>query len=100
VRLTRTVWFLSRMLMLAAIPIGAVVWLFTRQAVGVTTALAVLFFGAVIYAVSPPRVESRPGKRDPDDPSTRPILGGRGDMMALDLQSRPLRYQRNRDDAR
>jgi hypothetical protein len=99
-RLSKAVRFISRLLMLAALPIGAVVWPLTRQAVGVTTALAVLFVGAVIYAVSPPPLRTRPGKRDPDDPSTQPILGGRGQLIAMNLQARPLRYQRNRDDAR
>ena len=78
-------------LVIGAVPIGAIVWLLVTPGWGVFTTVAALLVGAAIYAVAPPPLESRPGKADPDDLSTSPILGGRGQIEANRLWARPLR---------
>jgi hypothetical protein len=48
--------------MIGAVPVGAAVWLLSRLAYGVTTALAIFLVGAIIYfLVGPPPLGSRPG---------------------------------------
>jgi hypothetical protein len=49
--------------MIGAVPSGAAVWLLSRLAYGVTTALAIFLVGAIIYfLVGPPSLGSHPGR--------------------------------------
>jgi len=82
--------------MMAAVPAAAIIWVLTRLSAVIITLLMVLVVGAVVYALTPAR--RRSGKGDRIDSADGLRLSGRAEMMALDLEARPLKYQRNRDD--
>jgi hypothetical protein len=95
----RTNRFLRRatlFLLIGAVPVGAIVWLLATPGWGVFTTITALLVAATIYAVTPPPLQSSPGKPDPNDLSTSPILGGRGQMEADRLWARPLRSDSDR----
>jgi membrane protein implicated in regulation of membrane protease activity len=91
----KIVWLINRGLLIGAVPIGAVVWLFANLGWGLFAAIAAILVGAAIYSVTPPLLQSRPGKSDADDLSTAPILGGRGMLEEQRLTQKPLRYRRD-----
>ena len=94
-RTSRIARFLG-VLMMAAVPAAAIIWVLTRLSAVIITLLMVLVVGAVVYALTPAR--RRSGKGDRIDSADGLRLSGRAEMMALDLEARPLKYQRNRDD--
>jgi hypothetical protein len=81
---------------IGAAPLGAAVWLLVSPGWGVFTALALLFVGGSVYAFVGPPLRSRPGRRDPDELSTSPIFGGRGDFVAQKLLAHPVRSNPDR----
>jgi hypothetical protein len=85
--------------MIAAVPIATVLWLFVSPGWGVFAAITAMSVGAGLYSITPPLLESRPGKRDADDLSTSPILGGRGMLEEQRLMEKPLMYRRDSYDA-
>ena len=60
--------------MIGGVPVGAIVWVLSTPVWGVFTTIAALVAGAAIYAVTPPPLQSSPGKPDPTTCPARPYL--------------------------
>ena len=86
-RSSRIIRRIILVLMIGAVPVGAVLWLLATPGWGVLSTIAALLVGVSLYAVTPPPLGSRPGKPDPNDLSTSPIMGGRATAEELRLWS-------------
>ena len=71
-RISRILRVSSPALVIAAVPCGALLWALVTPGWGVLVGTVTLLVGLSIYAMTAPRLQSRPGKRDTTDRSTPP----------------------------